>query len=157
MFNDLFCVARETEQIPEPTDIDFQRWFESRKIAGQQRIARFDTLVTLDTIRPIGIRANQVVADMAQQTPLHPLWMAVLVFSSIGERFVGYTRRVLKADEIPNANLFNVECIDSTGVLGTPNELLTYFNELLLDYAGEQNTIVYLHYVRFMNFMRLEW
>ena len=148
-FWDLYREAQRLDQIPEarkrlPPRID------SVRNIGEQRRIRIKRLLRPEVTTYILDRVDAAARTMSGQ---YSTWLASISFSSLGERLVGYGTKVLDTKD-PDARFFQTQGFDSTGLFESYVAMMDALQRKLEDYASSPRTVVYVHFVKLMNFDR---
>lgn len=157
----MFAHAQATDQLPHGGQwrqtpegswvrVPLPRTMDSKRVIGEQRLVRIRRLLNERAIERIVYKVSQVARRMSGR---YSIWLATLIFSALGERLVGYGTKLLKKDD-PYAAFFQTQGFDSTGATGSRASMIERLRSKLEDYARSDRTIVYLHFVKVMNFDR---
>ena len=158
-FRERFNYASKTKQLPGVPRIP-RKMPPSRYLAGgDQRTVRIRRIISPESVEDILYTIDQVGRSMGGT---YFIWLGTLVISSFGERLVGYGHRMLEIrpedeehdqDQV-DAGAFTTQAFESTGVYSTYQGLIDTIRTMLEGYASALHTVIYLHYVRLMNFDR---
>ena len=147
-FETLLDLARKRGETP-PVD-KRKRRIRSKENTGDQRVVTVEDYVTGFTLEDILYKVRRVLKKMSGR---YTIWIAALAFSAMGERLVGYGNRVLQSTHA-DAHEFQTQGIESTGVFLSQQGMMEALEGVLLDLSDEDKTIVYLHWVKIMNYDR---
>ena len=140
--------AKRTNQLPE---VDYRkRRIDSLQNHGEVRVLRIERLVNEASVEPILDKVRWAVEGMSHA---FGIWQTVLVFAAMGERLVGYGQRTLTMND-PDAAAFQTQGIEPTGVFNTPTKMLAKVEEILVDLASEERTVIWCQHIKVMNFSR---
>ena len=149
-FREKFTLSKQTGQLPRMARVP--RRVDNQHNIGETRQVRIMRILSPDAVEDVLYRINRVGVTM---TGVYPIWHAKIVFSGLGDRMLGSGGKVL---EIKGADaddqFFQTEGFDSSGVWPTYLGMMNSLKTLLEGYAETPNTIVYLHYVKLLNFSR---
>lgn len=148
-FDELMKVAAKTKQIPKSGRA--RKKINTKFNIGEEVISKIKMIVNPGTIEEIMYKVIQSTKKLSGQ---FPIWWANMVFSALGERLIGSKPRILELPGDPDARFFQTEGYDNTGIWNTLDGMLIRLEQLLDEYGSSARTIVYLHFVRVMNFDR---
>jgi len=147
-FRELLDHAARTKQLP---DVEYgARPIDSRQNEGELVTVRINQYVRTDTVESILYKIRKASSRMSDA---FSMWMTTLIVSAMGERLVGSGIHVLKAKDA-DASMFQTQGYEPTGVRTTRHSMLIATEEVLLDLASEQRTVIYCHAAKIANFSR---
>jgi hypothetical protein len=125
-----------------------KRRINTQNTSGQQRHVEVNLSVTEADVEQILYLVDRKVSAMAGT---FPIWMASLSLASVGDRRVGSGKTVLNLGKGPQREI-QVEAFESTGVRLSRRGMMDALEDLLLDFAAEESTLIFCHYVVVKNY-----
>jgi hypothetical protein len=149
-FRELFRRAEKAGQLRKRTRTP--RRVISRENVGEQRMIRIDRILTSDLVADV---LYQVDRAMRTMTGSYDLWLAKIVFASLGDRLFGSGNRLLSTSpDDPDEAWFTAQGFDSTGAWNSYAGMRERLEDVLDDYAATPRNIVLIQDVKLMNFSK---
>lgn len=142
-FKPLFDIARQTKQLPKADAR--KRKVDTKRTRGEQRVVKVDDFLDVQNI------LYQVKHAIKGMSGKFSNWLAAVIFSSLSDSELhGSNMRILVADD-PDASSFQTQGVENTGAHRTFEGMIDKLEEEL-DSLVDVRSLVYVHFVRVMNF-----
>lgn len=145
----LLNAAKKSGQLPKAGRARVE--VNTRLNIGEEIIVRINRLVNPSTIEQILYEVRNKIKKLSGD---YSIWWSSLAFTGFGERLIGSKPRILDIPNDPDARFFQTEGWDNTGVWNSEQGMVSKLEDILNDYASSARTIIYLNFVRVMNFDR---